>query len=274
MKRLLVTVALACFAAVPAFAALQYEFSQKNTSEDTVTPMTDLSARAVVDGDRSRVDFLAGNLYPPGTYVISTDGSRRLFFVDPMSKSYTEFNTAGVATALATSNIKIDNLKSSVDLRDDRPIIAGIPSDHTVLTIAYDISVTMRAIPLKQHVTTTIDTWSTSRYGDVGQNELTNALRTGNPELDMLLESEAGKIKGFPLRQIVTTRTSVDTPSRGSQLKIPSTRTFVRETWVTAVRETTPEPVLFTVPATYHRADMPALPKSATETLQFDPPTK
>ena len=270
MKRLLVTVALA----LPAFAGVQYDFSQKNTSEDTVAPITDMSARAVIDGERSRVDFLAGNLYPPGTYVISTDGSRRLYFVDPTSKSYTEFNTAGVATALATSNIKIENLKSSTDLRDDRPMIAGIPSDHTLLTIAYDITVTMKAIPLTQHVTTTIDTWSTTRFGEVGGSELTNALRTGNPEIDSLLESEATKIKGFPLRQIVTTRTSVDTPSRGSQLKLPATRTFVRETWVTAVRETTPEPILFTVPATFHRADAPALPKSATETLTFDPPTK
>lgn len=274
MKRQLVTVALVLLAAAPAFAALQYDFSQKNTTEDTVMPMTDLSARAVVDGERSRIDFLAGNLYPPGTYVVSTDGSRRLFFVDPGNKSYTEFNTAGVATALATSNIRIENLKSSLDKRDDHPILAGIASDHSVITISYDITVAMKTIPLKQHVTTTIDTWSTAKFGDVGQNELANALRTGNPDIDALLEAEASKIEGFPLRQIVTTRTSFDAAGRGSQLKMPPTRTFVRETWVTAVRETTAEPLLFTVPATYRRSDMPELPKSATQTLTFDPPTR
>src|SRR5688572_32876276 len=68
MKTLLVTVALT-LVAVSSSAAIQYEFVQKNTSADPVEPVTDLTARAVVDGDRSRVDFLSGNLYPPGTYV-------------------------------------------------------------------------------------------------------------------------------------------------------------------------------------------------------------
>ena len=56
MKRLLVSVALT-LVAVSASAAIQYEFVQKNTSADPVEPVTDLTARAVVDGDRSRVDF-------------------------------------------------------------------------------------------------------------------------------------------------------------------------------------------------------------------------
>ena len=61
--------------AVPSFAAIQYEFMLKNTSDDAAKPSSDLTGRATIDGFRSRVEFLSGNLYPPGTYVVSTDAS-------------------------------------------------------------------------------------------------------------------------------------------------------------------------------------------------------
>jgi hypothetical protein len=68
MKRLLVTLALASIA-VPSFAAIQYEFMLKNTSDDAAKPSSDMTGRATIDGFRSRVEFLSGNLYPPNTYV-------------------------------------------------------------------------------------------------------------------------------------------------------------------------------------------------------------
>jgi hypothetical protein len=84
-KTVLLTVALALLA-LPSLAAVQYEFTQKSTTDDAIVPMTSLTAKALLDGDKSRIDFMAGNLYPPGTYVITTDSSRRLFFVEPTTR--------------------------------------------------------------------------------------------------------------------------------------------------------------------------------------------
>ena len=53
-----------------------------------------------------------------------------------------------------------------------------------------------------------------------------------------MLETENAKINGFPLRQIVTTRTKYDMP-RQTKLTRPSSRTMTRETWVTKIQETT-----------------------------------
>ena len=274
MKRLLVTAALV-LVAVSSSAAIQYEFVQKNTTADSVEPVTDLTARAVVDGDRSRVDFIGGNLYPPGTYVVSTDGSRRLTFVDPLKKWYTEVNTASVATALAASNIRISNLKSTLENRDDRPVIAGHPTEHSRLIITYDISVTMKSIPLKQHVRTEIDTWSTTQFPTASAMSFLSGLRTGNPEIDKLLDVETTRVKGFPLRQTVTTRAVADLPPGRSELRTPTARTIVREMWVTSIRETAPDAALFTIPPTYRRADVEEAPKAARETLTFEePPAK
>lgn len=269
MRILLVTVALALLSA-SSFAAVEYEFVQKNASDDGVTPATDLTARATIDGLRARVDFLTGTLYPPGTYVISSDGWRRLYFVDPTRQSYTEVNAAGVATALGASNIRIENQKSELVRLPDRPVIAGIETDHYRLTLSYDITVTLRSISLTQHVQTDIDSWTTLRFGTLQPTALSNPARTGNPELDRLLSVETSKIDGFPLRQIVTIRASYEVPHK-SQLQVPKSRTITRETWVTAIRETEPRASVFVLPASYRRADQEELPRSATQTLTFEP---
>jgi hypothetical protein len=274
MKKLLAVAALALVTA-PAFAAIQYDFIQKNSSDDTSTPSSDLSGRTTIDGMNSRVDFLGGTIYPPGTYVISNDGSRRLFYIDPSKRWYTEVNAASVATKLGAAPIKIQNQKSNFEKRDDTMVIAGLEADHYRVTLTYDITVTMKGIPLTQHVRTEIDTWATPKYADVLASSVANVERTGNAELDKLLDAETSKIRGLPLRQTVTTRTLFDLPTTSrSELKVPATRTIIRETWVTKIHETAAEPSLFRIPSGYRRADTPETPRTATETLKFDPPTQ
>jgi hypothetical protein len=202
--------------------------------------------------------------------VVSNDGSRRLFFVDPTKKWYTEVNTSGVATALGASKIKIGNLKSEVSKLDDHPVIAGIAADHFRLTMTYDITVTLRTIPVTQHVSTEIDSWTTSKFGDVQAAAISGGFRTGNEELDQLIATENNKITGFPLRQVVTIHTKYDVPN-GSKLNTAGSRTITRETLVTSVQETKATPGLFTVPVTYRRADLPDLPRSASDVLNFEP---
>lgn len=272
MKKLLVPVALvALLAAVPSFAAIQYDFTQRNTTSDAISPSSDFTARAIVDGARSRIEFLAGTLYPPGTYVVSTDGSRRLYFVDPSRQWYTEVNTASIATAIGTSNIKINNFKASSEALPDRVLIAGIETAHQRITLSYDITLMTQAMPLTQHVNTDIELWSTDRFNGLGDTAFFS-MKTGNPEVDQVLEAN-GVSKSFPLRQIVTTRTTYQR-ANGTQIKAPNTRTITRETQVTAIRETDAPTTVFTFPATYRRADQPEMPKSATQVLTFEPATK
>src|SRR5262249_31908042 len=129
-------------------------------------------------------------------------------------------------------------------------------------------------IPLKQRVKTEVDTWSTPQFPAVSTMSFLSAMRTGNPDIDKLLDVEITRVKGFPLRQTVTTRTMADLPPRRSEIKTPTSRTIVREMWVTAIREVAPDSALFTVPPTYRRADAQEAPKGTRETLTFDPPAK
>ena len=56
-KNVVVLGVVLALVAVPAFAAIEYEFSQKTTTEDPLVPTTDLTARAIIDGARTRVEF-------------------------------------------------------------------------------------------------------------------------------------------------------------------------------------------------------------------------
>lgn len=272
-KRVLVMGVVLAVIALPSFAAIEYEFTQKMTSDDAVLPATDLTGKAVVDGARTRVDFRGGTLYPPGTYAVTTD-SRLVYFVDPTNRSYTEVNMAGATSTLTTGNIKIENIKSNIEQLTDRPVIAGIDTDHYRITVDYDITLRMGNLPLTRHVNTVIESWTTARFGDVTQDFVTGGTPyTGNPELDKLLTSI--KVPGFPLRQTITTRTNHNLPqNKGSKLEIAPVRTSVRELWVTSIRETRGEGISFTVPAAYARADMPDAPRAATKVLTFEPQGK
>src|SRR5947207_7020647 len=222
-------------------AAIQYEFQQITRSDLSSQPGMQFTGRAIIDGDRSRVEIISGNAYMPGTFVISTNGSRTMSFVDPMHKVYVEVNAGSVAAAVGASNINIDNLSSSANKLDDHPVIAGVPTDHYRLTLTYDITLMMGTIVLKQNVHATIDKWTTVMFGDVNDVFLANSsIHTGNPKLDEIIQLETTKIKGFPLREVtqtVTTDTRSPASSALSQGGFSRTRTQTREVTISSIHQ-------------------------------------
>lgn len=258
-------------------AAIQYEFQQM-TRSDGSQPPTQYSGRAIIDGDRSRVDVLSGNAYTPGVYVISTNGSRTMAFVDPMKKIYAEVNAGSVAASVGANNLTIDNLNSSANKLDDHPVIAGVPTDHYRLTLTYDITLMMGTMVLKQNVHTTVDKWTTVMFGDVSEAFLANnGIRTGNPKLDEIIDIETTKIKGFPLREVAQT---VTTDARGASSSTLAregayspTRTQTREMLITSIRQTQVPATTFSIPVTYRKSESSEekLTPTQVQTLSMEP---
>ena len=256
MQKSLVAVVL-LFVAGRASAGIQYEFRQTTQSDLEGGRPTECAGRAVIDGARSRVEFLSGDLYPPGTFVITKDGSRTLTFVDPSKKSFAEINAAAVANALGATKINITNQKVEMTTMPDHPVIAGIPTDHYRLAIDYQITVNFGSLPLTQMVHTLIDKWTTQAFGDVGETFLSGgALHTGNASIDDLLSAENTKIKGFALRQTVQLTTVNNNATAASKLGVNRMVTQTREMLVTSI-QSTPQVAAsqFVVPVTFHKAD-------------------
>ena len=259
MKRVGLVMALLAVGTVQATsAAVQYEFRQTTHSDLQSMPAMDMTGRGVIDGNRSRVDFLTGTGYPIGTYVITTDGSKTLTFVDPSKKAYVDVNAAGVASALGSARITVANKKISLTQLDDHPVIAGLPTDHYRLTIKYDITVAFGTIPLTQTVNELIDKYVTQALGEVGETFLSSGgVRTGNPDLDDLVDTENNKIKGFPLRQTISVTTLNENPGpQASKIQLNRSLTQTRELVVTSIEpKANIRADLFTIPAAYRKPD-------------------
>jgi hypothetical protein len=274
MKKLLPI--LLMLAATPAFSAIEYEFQQSARSDVDQVAAHELSGRALVDGSNYRVDFLSGNVYPPGTYAISNDASRTVRFVDPMSKSYTEINSAAMMAALGAGKISVTNLLQNVEHLPDHPIVAGVTTEHYRLTLSYDITVTFRSMPLSQSVRTEIDKWTTLQYGDVVPTFLgAGGIRTGNAKIDDLIEMETSKVAGFPMRQTVKITTKTNRAQiEGSELKFSPVRNISRDMVVTRIRETNPATTAFLVPASFHKAEQADVKQTQVQVLSIVPDSK
>jgi len=249
--------------AFPAFSAVRYDFTQRGQSDIDQMRPANLTGTAIIDGDRSRVDFATGNQYPPGTYCISTNGSRTLLFVDPVMKSYTEVNSVAMASAVGQSNITIENLKSDTQKLPDHPSIAGVSTEHYRLTINFDMTVQFRSMPLRQSVHTEIDKWTSIEFGDVSDTFLaSSSIHTGNPQLDEVMELELNKIHGFPLKQTVKISTrNLQGTLPGSKLPLNPVRTQSSELLVTSIQRVNSDPKAFVLPANFRKNDT----QSATE---------
>lgn len=257
MKTILLAISL-LLAVTGVHGAVQYEFRQTFHSDVETMPSNDMTGRAVIDGDRYRVEFLSGSAFPSGSYVISNNAAKQQIWVDPSKKSYVEVNTAGVASALGSRRITISNKKVEMTPMADHPIIAGLPTDHFRLVMSYDIALPFGQIELKQTVTTVIDKWTTMAYAAVAEGFLAGGgIHTGNPDVDDLFETENTKIKGFPLRQTLQITTVNATPRQpGSQIPLKQTHTQTRDLTITSI-ESKPDvaAALFQIPAGFHKAD-------------------
>lgn len=275
MRRVMLGVVLV-LAVQSARAAVEYEFRQVTHSDLENIPATDFSGRAIIDGDKSRVEFLTGTGYPTGTYLISTNGSRSMTFVDPAKKSYLEVNAGSVATALGATKITIANKKVDLTQMDDHPVIAGLPTDHYRLALTYDITLSLGTLTLTQTVHTIEDKFVTGAFGDVAATFLAaGALKTGNPEIDDLVDIENTKVKGFALKQIISTTTTSGEFSGMSAKWTPRNITTTREITVTSITPKASVPsAVFLVPVGFHKTDATKddTQKTPLHVLSMEPP--
>jgi hypothetical protein len=228
-------------------AALRYEFRENLIMENSLDSKN-MTARAVLDGEKGRIDVLSGNQYAPGSYILR-DGKLRLFFVFPDRKQYNEGPIKKGPNKEQANKVSITNPQIAFEELPDGGVIAGYPTRHYRLTTSYEMSMTFGKVVVRQKVEATIDKWTTTAFDDfIAQYQDDSELATGNSEVDMLLQTEASKFKGLPLKMRSVVKTTPEQHMQGSKLNLPATRQRVREMEVSKIEQVTVSPDLFTIP--------------------------
>jgi hypothetical protein len=208
-----------------------------------------------VDGDKAKIEFVKSGspLTPAGSFMITKDGGKMMYMVNPSKKTYSKWDMAGMAGlaggAMQMMNMKMSTPKIEKLLEEKGEKIAGFATTHYRFRTSYTMEMSFMGIRRATATVTEEDIWSCPQLNDAGLTAWMNqqGSKTGNEQLDKLVKVEMEKIKGFPLKRVVATTTK---ESDGEPQVMKMT------TEVTAIKKVSPSAALFELPAGYQEAPM------------------
>jgi hypothetical protein len=172
-------------------------------------------------GQNGKVEFIgdANPMMPSGSYLVTRDGAKTLYLVDPAQKTYSVIDTQAM---LGASGGMMESMRSRLKMEMESPkieklleenggLIAGLPTRHYKYRTTYTMVVTVMG---KHSTVTTIeeDIWATTKALDpaIGLWLKKQPPSTGDAQLDSLIAAEMNKVNGFPLKRVSRTTTESD----------------------------------------------------------------
>lgn len=235
-----------------AHAGVTYQF------DSVTTGLTEQRMNGAVkaEGQNVRVEIVRGDgmFFGDGSLVLSTDGGKTLSVVDPKSRSYyvLDLNDLLANSVLqqfgSLFDIKVQNPRVAVRDRGAAGAMVGYPVRKSTVDSSYEFALKTLGERSTIRVQMTTDVWSTDRV----PAEFTSFLqmrgfRTGIEAVDKVLAAQTGSIKGFPLKQITTTRVFMG----------PKPVTSTTTSTVTGLRQASFAPAQFALPAGYRKTGSP-----------------
>lgn len=256
MKRIAPWLAVV-FVASTAWAGMTYRFSSV-TSGRTGSSM---AGTASVQNGAMRIDFTSGDgvMFKKGSIVISKDGGKTIYLIDPEKKEYYElkpeeiFASMGAMMKSMGANFKmsIDNQKLNVTKQGPGGPIEGYPTTKYLVDVAYDLNLDVMGMQMTSNVHTTSQMWVTDK---ISVDDITfiqqRGLKTGIEAFDKLVEANLSAVKGFPLKQIMKTKSTMH--GRTQETTTTMTITNIKKREVPASS--------FEIPAGLTKTEMP-MPK-------------
>jgi len=216
------------------------------------------TVKGLADGERVRIEFIEGHnpMTQPGTYMISRDGGRTVYLVNPAERSYMEMDMEKLAGAAGDMMGALGGMVS-IDVRDHTvetlhdgtgPQMLGYPTRHVKLKSSYTLATRVMGMSQTQKQVREDEIWSTDKIDLQGLMAWADmqAMRTGHESLDKLIAAEMDAVKGFPLKRV----TRQQTEQRGRVQE--ATTTFE----VTEIGSARPAADAFTVPEGYERVSL------------------
>lgn len=227
-NRLILFLILA-LSALPAFAGIHYKAVTK--TDDAKNP-ANIQVEGWVSGDKAKVEFeeSANPVAKSGAYLITKDGGKTIYLVDPEEKTYAEWDLQAMLGLVGNVmqgmgpllKIEFSDPKVEKLLDEDGGTVAGLPTRHTRYRTSYNMKVKVLGMGNEASVVTEQDIWASDRIQDIalGVWLRSDPPRTGNEQFDKLIAAEVDKAKGFPLKTVTVSTT---TQKKGKQTTTRST---------------------------------------------------
>lgn len=216
MKRLILFLLLT-LTSLPALAGIHYKAVTK--TDDPKNP-TNIEVEGWVSGDQAKVEFeeSANPIAKSGAYLITKDGGKTVYLVDPKEKTYAEWDLQAMLGMVGSVMqgmgplLKMEFSEPKVEklLDEDGGTVAGLPTRHTRYRTSYTMKVKVLGMGNEANVVTEQDIWATDKLQDIalGVWLRSDPPRTGNDQFDKLIAAEVDKAKGFPLKTVTVSTTT------------------------------------------------------------------
>jgi len=207
-------VVLLVFAA-HSFAGVYY-VAQTTAEGGKSAEKQNMVVKAWASGDGGKVVFEESEnpMMGKGTYIITKDGGKTMFLVDPKEKTYMKWDLESMMGLLGGA-MKMMNLKFTdpkVEALGEEPdgLVAGVPTVHYRFRTTYAMSMSFMMMKKNSKVVKDEEIWAATELADAALGIWLRKAppKTGNEDMDKLIKAEMGKVQGFPLkRKTVTTST-------------------------------------------------------------------
>lgn len=257
---------------VPAHAAHYFESSSTTETDGPGGPIA-AQVRGWIDGERARIEFVSGQAVPfaQGGYMLSNDGGKTLYLVNPAERTYSEFDIeqmlgmAGSMMQVMGGAVRLEFSDVVNEKLGEAPggSILGHATTHYRYRNGYTLSMGVMGFKRSNRIDTEQELWCTNAFDDSGFKVWLSPdrYRTGSAELDELVRSQYQQLDCLPLRSRITTVSKAE--------GAPDSRT-VATTEVTTLREETAPAGTFDLPADFtatqilpQMPDMSQLPGAA-----------
>jgi hypothetical protein len=248
-------------AAAPAWAGIHYK--ALTTTQDARSKETRMQVEGWVSGDNAKVVFQDSNnpMAQEGAYLITKDGGRTVYLVDPKEKTYMRWDLEamlGMAGAVMEGMgplLKMEFSEPKVEklAEGDGGTMLGLPTQHSKYRTSYSMKVRVLGMNNESSIVSEQDIWSTTKLADAGLGVWlrNNPPKLGNEQFDKLIKAEMGKISGYPLKTVTVTTT---TDKKGRQSVSRTTMEVTQLDTNASVPASS-----FEIPAGYEEAQMPTM---------------
>jgi hypothetical protein len=255
MKKLAVVFVVVMLAIATQSSAGIYYVAKTTAEGGRAAAQQAMVVKAWASGDAGKVVFEQSRnpVMGQGTYLITKDGGKTMFLVNPKDKTYMKWDMESMmgflGGAMTMMHFKYEDPKVEKLSEEPDGMVAGIPTVHYKYRTSYTVSMSMLMIHKTMHTVKEEDIWAAPKLAEAALGIWLRKTppKTGNEELDNMMRAEMGKIQGFPLK-IRTVSTQTDEKGK--------TETTTTQMEVTELEMQSVPASTFEVPADYKETSM------------------